>query len=226
MQRFPSRDAAAEMAADLLANALQAGLDKRGAACAALSGGSTPQAAYEKLAARPLDWPRILFLQVDERCVPPGAEGLNADMQRAALGTALVKGAEFAALWHGDQAPAHAAARADALVKDNALDVALLGMGADGHTASWFPQSPDLSRALYPGEASVIAIEAPGAETASMRLTMTLPALIKAKTLVLLITGEEKRARLHHALAHETQDRAPILAVLKARPDCAILWAA
>jgi 6-phosphogluconolactonase len=226
IQAFASRDEAAEAAADFIAQALQAGLETRGAACAALSGGSTPQAAYEKLAMRALDWPHILFLQVDERCVPKGSPGLNAEMQRAALAPALKKGAEFAALWHGDQAPDHAAARADALMKDNALDAALLGMGLDAHTASWFPNSHDLSRALYPGDLSVIAIEAPGADASTTRLTMTLPALLKAKALALLITGEEKRARLEHALANETQERAPILAILKARPDCAMIWAA
>lgn len=227
IETLASRHDAAAAAAEIMAHAISRGLATRGTACAALSGGSTPRAAYENLAARAMDWPHVTLLQVDERCVPAGGPGLNADMLRRALAPAMAKGAEFAPLWHGDQDPAHAAARADALYRDDDLDVALIGMGLDGHTASWFPGSPDLHRALDPQtRACVIAVEAPGAEAAKARLTMTLQALLKANVLALLIHGADKRAKLEHALAHESAETAPIVAILRARPDCSILWAA
>lgn len=226
IQSFATRDEVAAAAADFVSRALQDGIERRGQACAALSGGATPKAAYERLAAVALDWPRSHFLQVDERCVPIGAPGLNADMLRGALSPALAQGARLLPLWNGGQAPEQAAAAADALYRAYEIDAAIMGMGLDGHTASWFPGSPDLSRALEPKtEARVIAVDAPGAEAAQARLTVTLSGLTAARHLALLIQGKEKRVRLTQALERETPQTAPILALLRARPDCSILWA-
>jgi 6-phosphogluconolactonase len=129
-------------------------------------------------------------------------------------------------MWAPDPNAASAAKRADPAYAALRLDAALLGMGADAHTASWFPQDPALDVALNPaGARSVIAVEAEGAAGATARLTLTFPALARADQIILLITGEEKRARL--ALA-ETQPatEAPIAAVLRGAPDrLTIIWA-
>jgi 6-phosphogluconolactonase len=99
-------------------------------------------------------------------------------------------------------------------------------MGADAHTASWFPQDPILDMALNPaGGRSVIAVEVQGAAGAAARLTLTYPALVRAEQIILLITGEEKRERLALAETEPAGD-APIAAVLRGAPDrLSIIWA-
>jgi 6-phosphogluconolactonase len=224
---FPDRTALMAAAADRLETALREGLSARGAAAAALSGGTTPAPAYEALAIRDLNWPQVSFALVDERWVPPSDPSSNEGMLRRTLKPALEHGATLIPMW--SKAPNHidGAAVVEAAHAALDLDVALLGMGADGHTASWFPGSPQLSQALnLESQRSVVAVEAPGAAGTSQRLTLTFAAVARARSLILLITGDDKRARLEEAAKQEPHE-APIAAILRA---CAgrltILWAA
>jgi 6-phosphogluconolactonase len=213
---LPDPAALARAAAGLFADAARRAAAERGRFVVALAGGSTPRAAYELLAGplgADVPWARVHVCFGDERGVPPDDAASNYAMARdALLARVPVPEAQVYRL-EGEREPADAAARADALLRgllgDGGLDLALLGMGADGHTASLFPGSP----ALDERERWVVATEAPPGVTPRPRLTLTLPALAQARHVVVLVAGAEKRDALRRALA----DEPPLLPVARVR---------
>ena len=195
---------AAEAAALLLRWCAEAAA-ARGRATVALCGGGTPRRCYELLAeaglqrrARLEDWDVFLG---DERVVPPGDPASNGRLLRELL---VDSGALPAARLHlvldrwdeaepPETAAARAAARYAELLPDS-LDVLLLGMGADGHTASLFPGSPALEeRALR-----VAVARAPVAPP--LRVTLTPPALAAGRHVAVLVSGADKAAAVRRAL--------------------------
>ena len=208
IETFESRDALTAAATRAVRNALAAGLDARGAASMACSGGGTPVPVYEALSAETaLAWERVTVTLADERDVPADHEHRNGKMVRATL----LRGAG-------------AAARYVPLEREGTLDVpfpldaAVMGMGEDGHTASWFPQSPGLKEALEgPRDAIVRTIPDPMPESAPHeRLTMTRAAIIGARLVLLLVTGEAKRAVLEEAMRRGQVEEMPVRALLHA----------
>jgi 6-phosphogluconolactonase len=213
IREFATREALMQAAAARIAGALRKGLYERGAACALLSGGSTPAPAYEALAAMALDWPKITFGLVDERFVPPTHEASNEALLRRTLAPALAAGAQLLPMYAPGMGAAEAADRADALYAPQTIDIAVMGMGDDGHTASWFPGTASLGEAIDAANPrTVIAVHAPQAAGAPERLTLTRSAVARARAVVLLITGETKRGRLASAL--EQQD-APVASLFE-----------
>lgn len=219
---FATRAALMAHAAERIADSLREGLAANGRACAALSGGATPEPAYALLAQQNLDWPNVTFALVDERFVPPTHAASNEAMLRRALAPALEKGARLAPMYSPGDVEA-AARAADAIYAPLAIDVALMGMGEDGHTASWFAGARGLDEALDPANArAVAALHAPQAAGSAARLSLTRAALARAGRVLLAITGDAKRAALEAAL----QDGAPV-AILFAPPAPApeVFWA-
>jgi 6-phosphogluconolactonase len=221
---FADRDALMCATADRIAAALSQGIAQRGFACAALSGGGTPEPAYALLASQSLDWARIIFALVDERFVPPEHEGSNEKMLRRALAPALAQGAKLLPMYVAGST-ADAAASADQLYDSIFIDIAVMGMGGDGHTASWFPgvahEVLDLANPR-----TVIHVYAPQAAGAPDRLTLTRVAYNRAGGALLLLTGEDKRARLAGALSEPLED-APVAALFApGSPPIETLWAA
>jgi 6-phosphogluconolactonase len=223
---FASREALMQAAALRLSEALTQAITVRGFACAALSGGSTPEPAYRALGGRRLDWRQVRFALVDERFVPPEHEASNEAMLRLALAPALAHGATLLPLYAPLGDVALAAARAEALYAPLRIDIVLMGMGEDAHTASWFPGAAGLGEALDPASArTVTAIRAPQATGAAERLTLTRAAIARAHRVLLLITGAAKRARLEAALS-EPVEQAPVGALFSGGAHAPeVLWA-
>jgi len=167
-----------------------------------LAGGSTPRTTYEHLALSDVDWSGVTLWLGDERWVPPDDPQSNVLMVRQTLGD--VGAARLLAPDYGlgdphRAAAAYAAALATtfATTGDGRPDLVLLGMGADGHTASLFPGSVALDETGRSYTAAWVA------EKASWRLTATLPLLWSAHHIVFLVTGEEKAETLRRVLDDE-----------------------
>ncbi len=223
---FETREALMAAAADRLAEALQNGVTTRGAGGAALSGGSTPEPAYRLLAQKPLHWANITFALVDERFVDPSDPASNQSMLERVLAPALAQGATLKPMYFAASNAAEAAQRASAAYKDLHYDIALMGMGEDGHTASWFPGSEGLGAALSSSTAApVVAVHASAAAGSPERLTLTGAEIAKADHVLLLITGAAKRAKLEAALKGPAE-AAPVAALFEPPlPAPEVFWA-
>lgn len=208
------------LAADV-ARALRAGVDGAGAAALAVSGGRTPVRFFEALAYEALPWSRISVTLVDERWVPESSSRSNAALVRRHLLQGPAEAACFVPLFTGDSSPQGGLARAQARLAalPQPFAAVVLGMGEDGHTASFFPGARNLDQMLDPdGSALLAAVDAPDAQ--EPRLTLTLPPLLAARTLALHIEGAAKRVVLCTARAPGSIAELPIRAVLRhaARP--------
>lgn len=222
VREFATRDALMQAAADRIAIGLSQAISRHGEAGIALSGGSTPEPAYRALAGANLNWPLVTFALVDERFVSPDHAESNEGMLRRALVSPLAHGARLLPMFAPDLA--RAAEEADARYARQRIDIAVMGMGDDGHTASWFPGMTKLGEALDDETPhTVIAVHAPIAAGSADRLTMTRSAIARSGAVMLLITGDAKRARLKQALANND---APVAALFRApAPSPEIWWA-
>jgi len=152
-----------------------------------LTGGKTPGRAYERAAARAPDWSRVTVWWGDERAVPPEDERSNFRLAKETLLDRLAVPSPAVHRIRGELGATEAADGLDAALAGVELDLLLLGLGPDGHTASLFPGSPQLdvdNRRATGGPA--------GLEPFVDRVTMTLPTLRSAKRIVFLVTGAEK----------------------------------
>lgn len=166
----------------------------------ALSGGTTPVVAYERLGPLVADWSRVDVFLADERCVPfahPDSNGrLVAEALPPELGYVLHRLPEIGS--PGDRARAYAHE-----LGPRPLDVVLLGLGEDGHTASLFPGHG----ALDADGVTVAVLDSP--KPPPERVSLTLPALAAAGLLALLVTGSGKADALARTLA-EPSPQAPV----------------
>ena len=210
---FRDKDQLAEALAAAIADNLKAGVKARGAASLAVSGGSTPVRLFKALSARAdVPWDKITVTLIDERWVDENSDRSNGRLVKANLLQGRASLASFVPLYRGGDEPDVAAAAAAQSAVPQPLDVAILGMGNDGHTASFFPGGDALHEALT-GEGPVVAIRAPGA--GEPRVTLTLNRLLAAKALYLHIEGEEKVATLKQAEAEGPVEDMPIRAILR-----------
>jgi len=162
----------------------------------ALSGGDTARTCYERLAEHDeLDWGRLDCLFGDERCVPPEDEAANQQLVREALGARFGRLGSF----HPMDCAAPSA-YAGLLAAQPALDVAHLGLGPDGHTASLFPGSPGLEA---PEDEWVVRNFDPSGRNPHERLSLTFGALARFSLAVFTVAGEAKRDALGRVLSGE-----------------------
>ena len=209
------------------AEKLTAAIAARGVALLVVSGGTTPQRYFQALSALPIDWSRVAVTLADERRVTEDSPRSNARLVRETLLQGPAAAASFAPLadsrLDGDQELAAANARIAALPKP--ADLVVLGMGEDGHTASWFPGAEGLADAINPAARSlVMPISAPGAP--EPRLTLTARAILRARAIALQIEGPAKLATLDKALADGPTEAMPIRAVLRGASDRLTIFAA
>jgi 6-phosphogluconolactonase len=199
---------ASRAAAQLLAEAARNGGD------IALSGGSTPRRAYQLAAGLQSDWSRAELWWGDERCVPPDDELSNFRLAREALLDRL--GATPRAVHRilGELDPHEAARRYGEKLRGVTLDLVLLGLGADGHTASLFPHH----EALDEEQRLAVAVERPDVA----RVTLTPPPLRAAQHVVFLVTGDEKAGAVRRAF-REPPDSATPASLIRGLRTTAIL---
>jgi len=210
------------LAADI-AGKLRAAIETRGEALIAVSGGSTPKRLFQALANEALDWSRVTVTLVDERWVPDTDERSNARMVESVLLQHKAADAEFMPLYLETATPEAGIAEVRTRVGSlkQPFDVVVLGMGPDGHTASFFPGGDRLSEALdLSNMALVLPMRAPGA--GEPRITFTLRELLKAQTLYLHIQGDDKRVVLDQA--EQPGSQLPIASVLRHARQLEIYW--
>jgi 6-phosphogluconolactonase len=211
-----------------IATALRTAIAARGQASLAVSGGKSPIPLFEALREQDLDWSKVTVVLVDERVVPRD----HADSNTALVARHLLQGRAAAARFlpfFRELAPTFNAEVLDALVRDAEdrivtlpwpLDVAVLGMGEDAHTASLFPGAPGYARAIATDQrlAWVVPDTAPHA-----RLSLTLSALLAARELVLSIAGESKLA-VYRRAAQKADEALPISLVINQTQAPLSVW--
>ena len=208
----------AQAAADLatrIATLLTDAIATRGTASIALSGGRSPKPVLEALATTPLDWAKVVVTLVDERWVAPDAPDSNERLLRETLLTGPAAAARFVPM-KNDAPDAYAgqpAVEAAFATIPGPLDIVLLGMGEDGHTASLFPQAAELADGLS-SAARTIAVTPPAAP--HQRLSLTASAILAARHIFLQIGGDAKKAVYDRARAGGPVEQLPIrLALLQ-----------
>jgi 6-phosphogluconolactonase len=209
---FGAREALAESLARDVAEELMRVIEAKGRATLAVSGGATPTLFFEKLSQADLPWSRVTVTLVDERQVPETSDRSNARLVRQHLLKDKAAAARFVPLYGNADAE-----------KAAPFDVAILGMGNDGHTASFFPGGDHLSEAIDGSTPRrLIEIKAPGA--GEPRLTFTLPVLESAGRIALHIEGEEKKTVLDRALQEGPAEEMPVRAVLRSATPVTLYW--
>ena len=220
IEEFESRQAMTRAAARAVVDVLTAKTQGSGRASMACSGGTSPISLYEALSGEAsLPWERIDVTLADERDAPDGAEARNDLLVRQHLLRGPARHASFTPLVGTDRLPPELLP----------LSVAVMGMGEDGHTASWFPTSPGLSDALEGADRDVVrVVPDPMPENAPYeRLSLTRAAITHAGLTLLLVTGEKKRAVLDEAMRHGQVETMPVRALIHAREaNLRILYAA
>lgn len=213
---YDSADEMTDAVAGDLQFVIESALDARGGAVIALAGGKTPAPIYAKLAQAKLDWKRVTIVPTDERVVKLGDPLSNVTM----IGkTFIPKGARVMPIVPAATTDYKAAGRsADALMQDLhwPLDLCLLGMGENGHTASIF-HGPDYDEALAgPRERRALGVlpEPLPPEAPVARVTLSRQGIVTAKALTIAITGAKKREVLEAALKEGASSPYPIGRVL------------
>jgi 6-phosphogluconolactonase len=197
IHRHRNTEAVVQAAAKRFLDSAQRAVEKRDRFLVVLAGGSTPRELYRVLAEPPyrdrVPWRKTLFAFGDERCVPPEDESSNYRMAHEALLGPLEIPEDHVLRMKGEQIPAEAAQRYQVRLGDLFLlrperrfDLILLGIGADGHTASLFPDTA----ALQEKERWVVANHVPALD--EWRLTLTYKALNATSRILFLATGEQK----------------------------------
>lgn len=211
-------EALASALARSVADDLRTAIDARGLAKLALSGGSTPLRFLQALSREVLDWSRVLVLPVDERWVPPVHKRSNERLLRETLLQHEAASATLLPLFRPVATPERAlqGVLTQVSLRVLPLDVAVLGMGGDGHIASLFPDLARRDIGLQPsGRAPVMAVRSNGAP--EPRITLTLSAIFTAPALYLHIEGDAKR-RVFEEAVDDPRNRLPIRSFLAQAP--------
>jgi 6-phosphogluconolactonase len=213
--RFPDSLALAHALSGEIKVDLEEAIAARGAASLVVSGGRTPVRLFEQLRTEPLDWSRVWVTLADERWVDTSDPASNEKLVRDTLLTGAAAAAHFVGLKNPAPTPeagADWATRALGRVP-RPFDVVLLGMGEDGHTASLFPGSLALGKALdRAAPAGCIALNSLTAPHA--RLSLNLAALLDSRRIILHIEGESKWQVYQRAKAAGAVAELPVRSVL------------
>jgi 6-phosphogluconolactonase len=222
---FADKPTLAKELAEAVADRIRNAIATRGSAAIAVSGGSTPGKFFQVLGkTKDIEWDKVVVTLVDERWVDETSDRSNALLvnEKMLQGPAAV--ARFLPLYSGGDEPTDeqvAKTNASLSVLPVTFAAVILGMGSDGHTASFFPGGDTLDAALTE-EGPTLSIRAPGA--GESRITFTLPRLLKTDGLYLHIEGQEKADVLEAALADGPVADMPVRAVLRSGAPLSVYW--
>lgn len=219
-----SAGSVAQLLADRVARVLQDRLQNAPRASLAVSGGSTPVPFFQALSCRELDWGRVDVVLADERWVDESDEASNTRLVKEHLLKNKAAAARFISLKHPGNTPEDglSAARAEFASLSLPLDALVLGMGNDGHTASLFPDSPGLAKALDPASRETLVAMSPPSQPRA-RISMTYGVMREAGFVALHIKGNDKLEALKLALSSPDEALAmPVRSFLK--PGLQVFW--
>lgn len=218
LRAFATADELYPALAEAVAARLKAAIDARSFSSIAACGGTTPAPLYELLASSNIKWNKVTLTLTDERWVPPESERSNERFLRAHLLKGPAANLSFVPLKTNDGRAGYAEAKVQARIARirRPFDVTVLGMGADGHTASLIPGGNGLAAALDVGSPALAKAIIPPAESGlDERMTLTLRALLDSRAIYVLIRGDEKRETYARALESGDVRETPIRAVLR-----------
>ncbi len=217
--KHASGDALAAAVAKRALKAIDGALQERGKAIAAIAGGRTTPPVLRHLAAESRDWSKLTILPTDERWV--AADDVDCNLRQLQESFVDIEDVRWIAL-----APPRPRGKANATYANSALetvdeafDLCLLGMGADGHFASLFPGAANLQEALDPAtrDAAIAIVPDPMPIAGPhARISLTLARLLHSRQIILAITGADKRAMLERALDENDPLNLPVAALLRA----------
>lgn len=214
-QTFEDKNELDQALATRVAQALAEAIVQRGRAVLVVSGGRTPQGFFQAVRQQDLDWSRVTVTLADERWVPADHADSNERLVREHLLQDHAAAAGFVSLYAPGLSATEGQAEIEARLTrlPDPLDVVILGMGDDGHTASLFPQAPELADAL---QTTTHCIATTPVTAPHMRMSLSLKTLAKAHNLIVHITGGGKRSLLQTQMLATLprQDWLPIRTVL------------
>ena len=211
----------AVQAAQSIASMLDQAISTRGQATLMVSGGSSPKPLYEKLSHADIAWSKVTISLVDERWVDPGQAGSNEDFIRENLIKNKAAVAKFFGLKtrHETVETGLKAAENRFSATARPFDVCVMGMGADAHTASWFPNAKGLKHAFdLKNKNRLCYVDATGCSVAGEhtdRISLTLSSVLASHAVLLFIPGAQKRA-VFEAAIHQAPKDAPVNTLLAA----------
>jgi 6-phosphogluconolactonase len=213
-QFFDSQTRASRALADDIADALTTAIDERGTATLVVSGGSSPLETFGYLSRAELDWSRVTVLPSDERWVDEHDPASNAGMLQRELLVNNAASARFLSLYQAEQSAERAVERIGERVNrlPRPFDYVLLGMGSDGHTASLFPDDPDIHSALSASAPCVLA--RPPSQPLT-RISLTPQVLLDSRQIGLLFFGQSKGDVFAQASLDGELAQFPVRAVLR-----------
>jgi 6-phosphogluconolactonase len=225
MREFATPRDLAGALADYVADALRARIVMDGIAALAVSGGTTPVGFFKALSRKILPWAQVTITLVDDRWVDESSSRSNAQLVKSALLQNHAAAASFLPLVNDAPTPEDGLAQTNAALANLPLPFAavVLGMGTDGHTASFFPNGDRLDDALAPTKGQMVETIRSDAAI-EPRITLTLPVLLAASHVALHIEGLTKRDVLLAAQAPGFTTQMPVRAVLARNPPPDIFW--
>ncbi len=208
---FSTAESLAQRLSVNVGSSLRQAIAGSGKAVLAVSGGTTPQKFFAHLSQQKINWSQVTITLIDERQVDETSPRSNAALVKAVLMQNEAAAAFFVPLYQNPAA-------ADL----SNFDVAILGMGDDGHTASLFPGGDTLSQALSDSAPPLMAISAPGA--GEPRITFSLQKILSSREIILHIQGVDKAATLEKALGQGDVLEMPVRAVLRSSKQVEVYW--
>ncbi|MGV6806733.1 MAG: 6-phosphogluconolactonase [bacterium] len=212
-RQFETPAALDESLADDVATALTSAIADRGKAVLVVSGGSTPLNFFQVLSQKTLPWEKVIVTLADERWVDPAHPDSNERLVRERLLINAAGAATFLPLKTSHDDGVGAEAELDSRLSElGTFDIVILGMGGDGHTASLFPEAPQLSQAMdMTSSRQCIAVDPVTAP--HQRMSLTLPRLLNSRKVIVHVVGVEKKSVLETAIAETGSIKLPIASI-------------